>query len=344
MNGAAGSRSTMEDVANRAGVSLKSVSRVVNGEAHVSDKLRAKVMEAVHALGYVPDVAARSLAGVRSFTITVLFDNPSPNYNMKIQAGAYRACRDTGYHLRIEELDSSQSEIEMAAQVSSILQKARCDGYVLTPPLSDNARILDLLEEAGQSYVRVAPVLDPDRSSAVETDDFVASGQVAQLFHDLGHARVAVITGPEKHGKASFRREGFLQVMNAVRPGVTILEEVGDFTFHSGIEAGKRLFGRCKPPLAVFATNDDMAAGVINAAQQMGYRVPEDISICGFDDGIIATTVWPFLTTIHQPIAGLACEAVKMLIGKAASPPTTKLISSYLVERDSVAAPSLAGS
>jgi LacI family transcriptional regulator len=333
----------MEDVAARAGVSLKSVSRVVNGEAHVSEKLRAKVSAAVEALGYVPDVAARSLAGARSFVVGVLFDNPSPNYNMKVQAGAYEACRDAGYHLRIDEVDSGCSDEELTAQIGAIVQKGRCDGFVLTPPLSDDSRVLDALEKLRKRYVRIAPVLDPGRSGAVETDDFEAAAQVARLFHRLAHDCVAVISGPKTHGRSLHRRSGFLQEMKTLRADATIDEERGDFTFHGGIEAGKLLLARCKPPLAVFATNDDMAAGMMNAAQQMGYRVPQDVSVCGFDDGIIATTVWPYLTTIHQPIAEMAREAVRMLITSGAGAPETTMIESHLVERDS-AAPKMAGS
>jgi LacI family transcriptional regulator len=335
--GAVRSRVTMDDVAELAGVSLKSVSRVVNGEAHVSDKLRAKVTKAVEALGYVPDVAARSLAGARSFTVAVLFDNPSPNYNMKVQAGAYQACRDAGYHLRIDEVNSACPDGELVAQITAILQKGRCDGFVLTPPLSDDPRVLDVLEREGKTYVRIAPVLDPGRSSAVETNDHEAAAEVARLFHKLGHRRIAIVNGPESHGRSAHRRDGFLQAIGRLVPDAHVLEERGDFTFYSGIAAGMRLLERCKPPLAVFATNDDMAAGVMNAAQRAGYRVPEDVSVCGFDDGIIAMTVWPYLTTIHQPVAEMAGSAVKMLIGEAREMPMRKQIPSYLVKRDSMA-------
>ncbi|WP_164549757.1 LacI family DNA-binding transcriptional regulator [Altericroceibacterium xinjiangense] len=329
----------MADVAERAGVSLKTVSRVVNGEAHVSERLRKSVQEAVQALGFVPDVAARSLAGARSFTVGVLFDNPSPNYTMKVQAGAYQACRDAGYHLRIDEINSQVPDEDLAAQLLAVLQKGRCDGFVLTPPLADDARVLDVLEREGRTYVRIAPVFDPARSSTVETDDFAAAGEVARLFHRLGHRRIALVNGPENHGRAAHRREGFLQTMRSLVPESVIWEDSGDFTFYSGMMAGKRLLGSYAPPLAVFAANDDMAAGVMNAAQQMGYRVPQDVSVCGFDDGIIATTVWPYLTTIHQPIAELASSAVKMLIEGVGGKRVTARIGSHLVERDSVQAP-----
>ncbi|MEN7535886.1 LacI family DNA-binding transcriptional regulator [Aurantiacibacter flavus] len=332
-----GSRVTMEVVAKRAGVSLKSVSRVVNGEAGVSEELRAKVTEAVNALGYVPDVAARSLAGVRSFTIAILFDNPSSNYNMKIQSGAYEACSDAGYHLRLYEMHSDCSDEGLIRQLSGILQKGRCDGFVLSPPLCDDSRLLDFLEREQKAYVRIAPVLEPGRTSAVETDDFEAAGEVARLFHRLGHKRIALVNGPVAHGQAVYRRDGFLKAIQSLAPNATVREDWGDFTFYSGMMAGKRLLKGCEPPQAVFAANDDMAAGVMNAAQQMGYRVPEDLSVCGFDDGIIAMTIWPHLTTIHQPIAEMASKAVRMLIEGLPKEPVTRLVNTYLVERDSVA-------
>ncbi|MCX7285155.1 MAG: LacI family DNA-binding transcriptional regulator, partial [Novosphingobium sp.] len=140
--------STMEDVARLAGVSLKSVSRVINGEPHVSARLRSKVEAAIAELNYVPDTAARSLAGSRTFIIGLLFDNPSPNYTMNIQKGVYDACRANQYHLRIDNVDSTAPRDKYEAQLSALVRNSRCDGFVLTPPLSDDMLLLDFLDSA----------------------------------------------------------------------------------------------------------------------------------------------------------------------------------------------------
>ncbi|MPT47916.1 MAG: LacI family DNA-binding transcriptional regulator [Sphingobium sp.] len=339
MNGNGTPRATMMDVARKAGVSLKSVSRVINGEDHVSQKLRDKVKTAIEAMGYVPDVAARSLAGNRNFTIGLLFDNPSANYRMKIQAGAYEACRNAGYHLRIDSLSAQAEGADLEQQIAAVVRQNRCDGLVLTPPLTDNLQILDILERSQIPYVRIAPVLAPGRSKAVEMDDYQAGCDVARMLHALGHRHFAVINGPLYHGRAGYRRNGFVETFRSLCPDAEIMEEPGDFTFYSGMIAGKKILSRSNGPIAIFATNDDMAAGALNAAQQMGLRVPEDVSVCGFDDGIIAMTVWPYLTTIHQPIAEMAEVAVQMLIDWADKEPSLRHIDYHMVERDSVAAP-----
>lgn len=331
-------RVTMADVAKEAGVSLKSVSRVVNGEAHVSAFLREKVEAAVAELGYVPHMAARSLAGNRAFAICLLFDNPSPNYKMKIQTGCYKACWEAGYQLRIEEVEPVSTWEEMKPQLIAILGNRHCDGLILTPPLADNPQVLDFIEAVGLPYVRIAPMLDPDRSKAVEMDDYAAAGDVARLLMAKGHRQIGMVNGPEDHGRSEVRRKGFLEALQPLGADVNVVEEFGDFTFVSGITAGKNLLTRAERPTGIFVASDDMAAGVMNAAQQMGLNVPNDVSVCGYDDGIIAMTVWPYLTTIQQPITDMAETAVRMLLDWSETGKVTRQIGYQLIERDSVAA------
>jgi LacI family transcriptional regulator len=307
---------TMTDVADAAGVSLKSVSRVINNEPHVSPKLRAKVEAAIAALHYVPDTAARSLAGARSFTIGVLFDNPSPNYVMKVLAGAYRACVEQQYHLRIDQLDSSVDAAALDAALDSIFRHSRSDGFVLPPPLSDDPRLLDALDRRGVRYSRLAPVLDPGRSMAVTIDDGAAAGRLADLMDDFGHRHFGVVNGPDSHGAASSRRSGFVQRLQERDPAVAIVEAYGGFAFEQGIAAGLTLLGQAHRPSAIFATNDDSAAGVMAACTQLGLVVPRDVSVCGFDDSWVAKTVWPYLTTIFQPIESMAYAAARMLLDR----------------------------
>ncbi|MDE2595490.1 MAG: LacI family DNA-binding transcriptional regulator [Sphingomonadales bacterium] len=330
---------TMADVAELAGVSLKSVSRVINNEPHVSPRLRDKVEAAISALNYVPDTAARSLAGARSFTIGVLFDNPSPNYTMKVQSGVYRACVEHQHHLRIDNLDSLAGTAGLESQLAALLRNGRTDGFVLTPPLSDNPQVLDFLERHRVRYSRIAPVLDPGRSPAVLIDDEAAAAQIAQMFWDRGHRRFGLINGQPSHGAAITRRRGFIGRLRALDPDAIVNETEGGFTFEGGIAAGRDLMSARRYPTAIFAANDDSAAGAIVACFQLGYNVPRDVSICGFDDSWVAKSVWPYLTTVHQPIEDMAHAAAVQLLDRALAVDTNPQVSLRfaLIERDSVA-------
>ncbi len=305
-------RATIIDVGEAAGVSWKTVSRVINGEPNVSRKTAEKVQAAIVSLGYVPDTAARSLAGSRTFTIGVLFDNPSPNYTMKVQAGAYQACRAHGYHLLIENIDSVA--VDLANQLSDILANTRVDGFLLTPPITESAVVMDMLEARGIPYARIAPVSFPDRSPSFSIDDGAAAAEIARHLWDLGHRRFGLVNGPVEHGAAGTRRAGFLAALAALGGNEPVLEAYGGFGFEQGINAGRTLLSNITPPTAIFAMNDDSAAGVMSAAAQMGLKVPQDIAIAGFDDSWVAKSVWPYLTTIYQPITEMAHQAAKLLI------------------------------
>jgi LacI family transcriptional regulator len=307
-------RTTIIDVAQRAGVSWKTVSRVINGEPNVSAKTRARVEDAVEELGFVPDMAARSLAGSRTFTIGILFDNPSPNYTMKVQAGAYQACRANGYHLLIENLESARDDV--AAQMASILRNAQVDGFVLTPPITECVAVLDVLDARAIPYVRIAPVSFPGRSPAFSIDDGAAAGEIAQHLWSLGHRRFGLVTGPVDHGAAGTRRAGFLSALQSLGHQGHVAEAYGGFNFEVGIQAGRTLLNQPNPPTAIFAMNDDSAAGAMSAAAQLGLNVPRDVAVAGFDDSWVAKSVWPYLTTIYQPITEMAEQATMMLIDR----------------------------
>ncbi len=329
---------TMADVAAMAGVSLKSVSRVINNEPHISTKLRMRVETAIKTLDYVPDTAARSLAGARSFTLGILFDNPSPNYTMAIVAGVYGACVRAKHHLRIDNIDSSTPTETVISQLDQILRHSRVDGLVLTPPITDNADVLDYLETRGVPYSRVTPVLDPERSSRVWMDNVAAGARVADYLWTLGHRRFAIATGPIHHGDAGQRREGFLGRLQELKPGTVVGEAYGGFLFETSIEAGRELLSAKRYPTAIFATNDDSAAGIMVAARELGLKVPEDVSICGFDDSWVAKSVWPYLTTIRQPIEDMARVAAEFLLDRApAETPRVRQLDFTLIERGSVA-------
>lgn len=331
--------STMEDVARLAGVSLKSVSRVINAEPHVSAKLKAKVEAAIAELHYVPDTAARSLAGSRTFIIGLLFDNPSPNYTMNIQKGVYEACRANQYHLRIDNVDSSAPREDFEAQLSALVRNSRCDGFVLTPPLTDNVILLDFLDRSGIRYARIAPELEQSRAPAVGIDDAAAAAAVARHLWDLGHRRIAVVRGPDSHLAAARRRESFLSTLRDLGLDEPVLEVDGGFSFEGGIRAGAEVVATTPRPTAIFATNDDSAAGVMAACSQAGLKVPQDISVCGFDDSWIARSVWPYLTTVRQPIEDMGRAAASLLLRRDEPEDGMRQLDFHLVVRDSTAPP-----
>jgi LacI family transcriptional regulator len=331
-------RVTISDVAKAAGVSMKSVSRVINREPNVSEALRQRVEVAIDALGYVPEPAARSLAGGRAFAIGILFDNPSPHYTMKIQAGAYAACRRNGFHLLIENLNSGGEDI--IRQMEEVLRNSRVDGVILTPPISDNAIVMDMLEARQIPYVRIAPVSFAGRTHAFAMDDHAAAITVARYLWDLGHRRFGFVQGAKAHGDAQLRRSGFLETV-ADLGGAAVAEAYGGFVFEGGITAGQELLSLPERPTAIFAANDDSAAGLMSTIAAAGLKVPDDISVVGFDNSWVALSVWPYLTTIHQPVFEMAEAAALKLIDRnvGSGETTTQLFDYALVVRESAAPP-----
>ncbi len=338
---------TMKDVAQAAGVSFKTVSRVLNHEPNVRDELRDRVRTAVTALGYVPNVAARDLAGGRSFLIGLMFDNPSESYISKIQTGAITRCRNTGYYLIVEPLEPSD---DVHHTLDPILSRLRVDGLILTPPICDNLAVLDAIERAGVRYVRIAPDRDPDRAPCVAMDDTSAAYDMTRHLIGLGHSRIGFIKGHLDHGATPRRLDGFLRAMGEA--GLAVAPDhiqAGAFSFESGMQAAERLLGRSDRPTAVFASNDDMALGVMWAALRAGLSVPTDLSVAGFDDSDPSRMAWPQLTTIHQPIADMSAAAVDILIEaasrtRAPGPVASRRLDYQLIVRGSTAAPGEAAS
>lgn len=306
-------RATIIDVAKRAGVSWKTVSRVVNREPNVSAATAKRVQDAIDALDFQPNAAARSLAGTRSFLIGAITANPSPHYMIALHRGASEACRTRGYHLALEEVHLDDPDL--AIDFERNLISARFDGVFLSPPATDNLVILDLLDKHGVRYVRLDPAIEPDRSDRIVADDESGVAALVQHLWGLGHRRFGLVNGPEAHRAAPVRQAAFLAEIRRLGGNPdAVAQAPGTFLFRSGIVAGKALLERADRPTAIFAANDEMAAGVVAAAGELGLRVPGDIAVAGFDDSDVAGFVWPPLTTIRQPIMEYSRLAVEMLI------------------------------
>ena len=291
---------SIHDVAALAKVSIKTVSRVVNDAPNVSAELRERVQAAVRELGYRPNQSARRLAGGRSFMIAYLYSNPAPGYISGIQSGAAARCRELGYHLVVEPI--SPGGEERFDVLDRLVAALRPDGVLLVPPLSDDAAMLARLAELRLPCARIAGSV-VGAGFNIHTPERAAGRMVADHLIAHGHRRIGIITPPAKHRSALRRVEGFRDGLAAA--AVPVDESLfvdGGFTFASGIAAGEALLALPEPPSAIFATNDDMALGVLTLAHQIGLRVPEDLSVVGFDDTPASLTSWPPLTTVRQPL------------------------------------------
>ncbi len=308
---------TITDVARVAGVSIKTVSRVMNGEKNVRKETSDKVDNAVNLLKYRPNLLARSLAGSRSFLIGLLHDNPVPSYIYDLQRGAIRRCRESKYHVLSEPQDRLDPNLERS--ITDLLSTIRLDGVILTPPLCDMNIVLQAIEAMGVPYVRIAPSRNLGQSAAVSIDDSEAAKQMTDYLLGLGHRDIAFIHGHPEHGASHLRYEGFLKAMRAhgLEPRQEWMKP-GLFTFDSGKAAAASLLGGgSNRPTAIFACNDEMAFGVMAFAQEKGIKVPDQVSVVGFDDNPGALLIWPHLTTIHQPIDELAYAAADLLVQRA---------------------------
>ncbi|MDG1693391.1 MAG: LacI family DNA-binding transcriptional regulator [Porticoccaceae bacterium] len=307
------SKSTLSDIAKLAKVSIKTASRVVRKEPRVSPKTRAAVEEAIKTLNYRPSVAPRAAVGSRSYVIALIFDNPNSSYIVELLQGALEQARKDSYHLIVEPVDLTSSTI--TEDINNLLVQSNLDGMVLPPPLCDEPLILQALESAGKPFARISPSISKEVGLRVEINDFQAAQDMTNKLIELGHTSIAYVTG--RQGTATTRRrlEGFLSAM--ANAGLSVPENFilqGNFEYRRALDAGEAILNQANRPTAIFASNDEMAAGLIAAAHKSGLSVPNDLSIAGFDDSMVATIVWPQLTTVRQPIKEMAASAVEMLI------------------------------
>ncbi|WP_404333669.1 LacI family DNA-binding transcriptional regulator [Sphingomonas sp. MMS12-HWE2-04] len=304
---------TIKDVATRAGVSPKTVSRVINGESYVRAELRETVQKVVAELGYRPNAFARELSSSRSFLLGLFFDDPGSAYAADVQRGALARCRELSYHLVVEQV--ARDRAGWLEECEASLRAVRLGGAILTPPLCDWPELLDLFDRNEVPVVRISPGDFPERSPQVLMDDRGAAQEMTRRLIALGHRDIAFIQGNPTHHAAARRLAGFAAAMTEAglaAPESRTLQ--GDFTFRSGLDAADRLLGGPDRPTAIFAANDEMALAVLVAAMRNGIAVPEQLSIAGFDDAPIARMAWPQLSTVRQPNVEMAVTAVDLLV------------------------------
>ena len=303
---------TIEMVADRAGVSSKTVSRVINNERGVRAETRTRVLQAIEQLDYQPNLNARGLAGDRSFLIGLFYDKPG-DYLSEFQTGAVQRCREAGLHMMVEPIDIASADL--ARDVNTLIRQLRLEGVILLPPLSDYPGVRDTLAKAGIATVHIAPMHEPADSPSVDTDDRAAARQLTAQLVEHGHRRIGFMRGRPDHRAGEQRYLGFADVMHA--RGLAIdpqLVQVGNFEFSEGLECARRILESRDPPTAIFASNDDMAAAAVCVARQMSLALPAQLSIVGFDDAPVATMIWPQLTTVRQPVRQIARIAADLII------------------------------
>lgn len=312
------SRPTIFDVAKVAGVSIKTVSRVVNHEPNVRDSTRERVEDAIAVLKYRPDQSARNLASHRSHLIGLVYedpaayDMPSGGYVLDLQQGALEGCKAALCELLIHPCDVRKKNV--GVELKDFVEETRPAGIIVAAPLSNMPRIVRAIEATGTPLVRLSPGNKKGKQLSVSTNDREACAEMTRYLAGLGHRRIAFIAGNPEHKAVANRLLGYQDGLQ--ESGLEFSERLvaaGDNTFDSGVACASKLLSQKSPPTAIFAANDDMAAGVIRGANSLGIDVPGQLSVAGFDDIALARQVDPALTTIRQPLVRMAEKAASML-------------------------------
>jgi LacI family transcriptional regulator len=318
------------------------VSRVMAGAQNVGLNTRERVLAAVRALNYAPNTAARSLASATPVRVGLLYSNPSSAYLSALLIGALDEMGRRGSQLIIVQCEPGDARRERRA-VRQVLA-GQVAGILLPPPLSESPSVLAEIADAGAVAIGIAAGRPSKKISCVRIDDRKAAFEMTARLLALGHERIGFIAGHPNQSASAERLAGFKDAIKAAGANAHASIAQGYFSYQSGLEAAERLLARKDRPTAIFASNDDMAAAVISVAHRRGLETPGDISIAGFDDTAVATTVWPELATVRQPIAEMAVRAVDLMYEElslrktgANVEPQDIVMKHQLVQRGSVA-------
>ncbi len=337
-----GKQPTINDVAALAGVSKKTVSRVINRSELISDKARQAVEQAIKLLGFVPNPQARALAFRRNFLIALLYDNPNAQTVLNFQQGVLDAIKDSDLALLVRPVDRDSDQ--MLEDVRIFLEKQRPIGAMLLPPISENNELSALCDSLGVRYVRVGSAPLDDAQHCISSNDRDVVAEVCRKLIALGHRRIGFVRGPAGFRSAIEREMGFREALTDA--GLTLEEEhfaSGNYRYASGVEAGEKMLSVAEPPTAIFCSNDEMAAGLMSVAHSKGIAVPRQLSIVGFDDSPTATHIWPPLSTVRWPIREMGVHAARTLVADFLGPDAkladgeSSVFDSTFIERQSVA-------
>jgi LacI family transcriptional regulator len=336
--------STIDDVAKAAGVARVTVSRVLNNEQNVRPVTRDRVRRAVEELGYSVNQQARALASGEGRQILLLHSHsperePNSYYDAGLELGALRACSSLGFDLITRSVDPNGQD--RGRLLSSILERERPKGVIVSPPLSDDIELLHAAQAASVQLVAISAGNDARTIvSAVGIDERAGGFAVGKYLVSLGHRCLGFITGPPEHRSAALRYDGFLDALRQAGIDAEPWRAMGDFTFKSGVEAADRLLRSKVRITALACANDDMAAGAMLALHRAGLEIPAAMSVTGFDDTPMSEIIWPPLTTVRQPIKFFAERAVHILAeSQEDAAPHYEQVEHELIIRESTAPP-----
>ena len=338
---------TIKHVAADAGVSLQTVSRVINAEPNVRPEMKKRVEASIAKLGYIPSIAAQRMSGSRSYLILALNDRErtiadwqarqGTDWVDQMLLGGMLKCAEFGYRMIIELVDTHSDHVER--ELNAALVALQPDGIILTPPHSDNPLITQLLDERGVPFARIGS-RDTSSGISIVMDDEGAARLATQHLIDLGHRRIGFIAGSPEYHLSQWREDGWRDVMDTKGLPTEGLREAGDFSLESGIAAAQALLSREPRPTAILASNDQMAMATTDVATRLGLSVPRDLSVVSFDNTPIAIFSQPPLTAVDQPIAATTARAVELLIAANRGkdlPDQTEVVPATLIERGSTA-------
>ncbi|MFL0355662.1 LacI family DNA-binding transcriptional regulator [Erythrobacter sp. GH1-10] len=335
---------TIRDVAEDAGVSLQTVSRVINDEPNVRPQMRNRVQSSIDKLGYVPSIAAQRMSGSRSYLILAINDRErtladwrerqGTDWVDQMLLGGTLTCQKHGYRMIVELVDTHADHVER--ELGATVAALQPDGVILTPPHSENPQITRLLAERNIPFARIGSVEEGPGIRLTMSDAEAAHAATSRLI-ELGHRTIAMIGGPTNYSLSGWRIDGWKQAMEEHDLPTDGLCERGDFGFASGAQAARKLLDRHPDLTAIIGSSDQMTLAALEVLRDRGMDVPKDISLISFDNTPIVRFTQPPFTAVDQPIAETVSIAVEHLINAAKAPPVRNVIDvpAQLVERAS---------
>ena len=340
---------TIKHVAADAGVSLQTVSRIINNEPNVRPAMKERVQASIDKLGYVPSIAAQRMSGSRSYLILAINDRErtiadwqarqGSDWVDQMLLGGMLKCAEHGYRMIFELVDTHSDHVER--ELGAAISALQPDGVVLTPPHSENAQITDLLAKRKIPFARIGSIA-PGPGIAMTMGDEGSARTATEHLVALGHKRIGFIAGPEEYSLSDWRLLGWQRAMEAAGLSHQGLYARGDFSHASGLVASRALLGLDTPPTAIIASSDQMTLAALETASERGLKVPDDLSLISFDNSPVARFADPPLTAIDQPIAATFSKAVELLIVNGSGPVLEQPVvtESSLIIRGSTAPPS----
>lgn len=306
---------TINDVAKLAGVSIKTVSRVTNNESSVRQTTKIKVMKAIKELNYQPNLAARSLAGTNSYNIAYIYDNPNAYYVIDMQNGILKSCKSNNFQLLIHPCNAKS--LTIVDEISNVITQSRVAGVVLTPPFSEMPEVINRLTELKVKFVRIfsGHILPESASPCIMVNDFDAAYTLTNHLIGLGHTQIGFIAGGKEHKSTTERISGYAHALRS--QNIDIKDDLiinGEYSFESGVTGAETLLSKKQKPTAIFACNDEIAAGALFASRLQNISIPNELSIVGFENSPFSRQTWPQITTADQPNQSIAETAASLLI------------------------------